>query len=274
MMQNRPQIETKRYPSEDGEVSYLRARNCQCPYDLLFVHGLGADNAWFPDQFETYSLGEHSWIVPDLLGFGQSDKPKRQQAYGMENQAEKLMSLVVEEDVKVLGILAHSMGGPIAVSLIENLARETDVEILGLFYLEGNLDINDAYLSGKIAASEFEEYIPIFYRRLEKIEHENPDLYETTRAIGPFPFWASSVDLVNASRNDELLPRIQKHRNLPLHFVFGAQNRGRFTSEALVKKAALPLSYVPNAGHMMYLDNPEGFWHVIRRHLNRQLDIE
>ena len=181
----------------------------------------------------------------------------------MENQANMLKALVIEEDVKRLVILAHSMGGPIAVSLIESLAHKTDIALLSLIYLEGNLDTNDAYLSGKFAAHTFEEYTQVFQKRLENIEQKDPDLYETTKAVGPFPFWASSVDLVEVSRSNELLPRILEHEDLSLHFIFGEGNRGRFSSEDLVKRAGLPPSYIPDAGHMMYLDNPTDFWPVI-----------
>jgi hypothetical protein len=155
------------------------------------------------------------------------------------------------------------MGGPIAVSLIESLGRRTDISLLSLGYLEGNLDTNDAYLSAKFSAYTFEEYTQVFQKRLENIKQKDPDLYVTTKAVGPFPFWASSVDLVKASRSNELLPRIQQHEDLLLHFIFGEGNRGRFSSEDLVKRAGLPLSYIPGAGHMMYLDNPTNFWPVI-----------
>ena len=263
IIQERPDIEAKRLSTGNGEIRYFRANNSQCSYDVLFIHGLGADKQWFTEQFDTYSLDERSWLVPDLLGFGQSAKPQLQDAYKMNNQAEILMALLIEEGVKNLVILAHSMGGPVAVSLIERLSRQTDIEILSLFYLEGNLDINDAYLSGKFAAYSFEDYTRVFRKRLEIIKNKDHSLYETTKAIGPFPFWASSIDLVKVSKSNELLPRIQECRNLVVYFVFGAHNKGRFSSEELIERAALPLLYIPDAGHMMYIDNPKEFWRVV-----------
>jgi pimeloyl-ACP methyl ester carboxylesterase len=98
-MQRHPSIEDKRFTTGDGAISYFRTSNPQCPYDILFIHGLGADKAWFPDQFESYSLRGHSWLVPDLLGFGESDKPMHQEAYSMENQAKMLEALVIEEGI-------------------------------------------------------------------------------------------------------------------------------------------------------------------------------
>lgn len=262
-MQEDPNIEAKSLATGHGEIKYFRANNSQCPYDILFVHGLGADKEWFPEQFDVHSLDAYSWLIPDLLGFGQSAKPQLQDAYTMANQADILMALLIEEDVKNLVILAHSMGGPIAISLIECVSRLSDIEALGLFYLEGNLDINDAYLSGKFAAYTFEQYALIFQKRLENIRDKDRDLYEATKAIGPFPFWASSIDLVRASKSNELLPRIQKLKNLRIHFIFGERNKGRFSSEELIGNAKLPILYIPNADHMMYLDSPKEFWRVV-----------
>ena len=262
-MQEHPTIETKRFETGNGEIRYFRANNSQCPYDILFIHGLGADKEWFPEQFDEHSLDEHSWLVPDLLGFGQSAKPQLQDAYTMDNQADILMALLIEEGVKNLVILAHSMGGPIAVSLIERVSRQSTIEIFGLFYLEGNLDADDAYLSGKFATHTFEEYAPAFQKRLENIKDKDRDLYQVTKAIGPFPFWASSIDLVKASKSNQLLPRIQKFENLRIYFIFGELNKGRFSSEELIGNATLPILHIPDAGHMMYIDNPREFWRMI-----------
>lgn len=262
-MRQKSPITIGEFATADGDISYYRTQNPQSSYDMLFIHGIGEDKNWFPEQFEKCSLGEVSWLVPDLLGFGESSKPQRQDAYTMSHQAELLEGILDQEGVTRLVVLAHSMGGPIAVSLIESLSLRPDIEVLGLFYLEGNLDINDAYLSGKFAAHTYEAYTQVFKKRLDRLEEANPELYESTRAIGPFPFWASSVDLVRESGSGDLLPRIQKQQQLPTHFVFGLQNKGRFSSEALVRDAGLPLHYVPDAGHMMYLDNPTAFWPIV-----------
>jgi len=257
------EVAEKRLGTRTGDVSYLRWENSNAPFDILFIHGLGADKKWFPQQFEAHPLGAYSWIVPDLLGFGESQKPQAQDAYTMARQADALLEVLTGEKVENLVILSHSMGGPVAVSLIEQLTPEVGIRAHSLFYLEGNLDINDAYLSGKFASYTYEEYTQVFRRRLEKLKVEDPALCRETGAIGPFPFWASSVDLVRVSRSNELLSRIQRCSGIEAFFVFGESNRGRFSSEELIRTAGLPLIYVPDAGHMMYLDNPKAFWRAV-----------
>ncbi len=262
----------KQYQSNFGEISYFRAIDRRQPFDVLFIHGLGADKAWFADQFPAHSLGRYSWLVPDLLGFGTSAKPQAQDAYTMDRQAEILMDLLLEEKVESLVILAHSMGGPIAVSLIELLTQRTTVRATALFYLEGNLDINDAYLSGKFASLPFNEYAEKFRRRLETVKRTDRDLYEAMCETGPLPFWASSVDLLRVSRSGGLLQRIQSRKDLPAVFVFGERNKGRFSSEESITQAGLPVRYVPDADHLMYLDNPKAFWPLIWSEIGPRAD--
>ncbi|MFX0125155.1 MAG: alpha/beta fold hydrolase [Candidatus Hodarchaeota archaeon] len=191
----------------------------------------------------------------------------------MNNQASTLLKLLISENVETLVILAHSMGGPIAISLLEQL-QHTDLKInvLRLFYMEGNLDINDAFFSSKIAKyslQEYKEYFKIWLGNFsEKANDQLKDFLNELRRIGPIPLWASSFDLVSLSESNLLLPRLQaatQVHNCPVHFIFGEENKGLFTSEKLVKKSHLHLTYIPNAGHAMFDDNPEAFWKVIKQ---------
>ena len=44
------------------------------------------------------------------------------------------------------------MGGPIAISLIDKIKNQKieEIKVKGLFYLEGNLDKNDAFFSDMV----------------------------------------------------------------------------------------------------------------------------
>jgi len=253
----------KSIETDYGEIRYHRTVNSNRPCEILFIHGLGADKKWFSEQYPGYGMSRYAWIVPDLLGFGESAKPDIPGAYTMAGPADLVLKILLEKKVRSLAILAHPIGGPVAACLMEKIALETDIRVHALFYLEGNLDENDAYLSGKFAAYSYNEYQAVFQRRLGSLKETDPDLYRETKAIGPLPFWASSVDLVRVSKSGELLPRIIRHPHISLCFVFGNLNKGRFTSEALVTNAGLAVEYIPDAGHMMYLDAPQAFWPMV-----------
>ena len=138
-------INTKFFSTQYGDLEYYQVSNTNQDYGIIFIHGLGGDKEWFKKQYLEYNLNDYSWIVPDLLGYGNSDKPKLEFVYSMKNQAIVLHNLLIEEEITRVVIIAHSMGGPIAISLIEEIMNSRNqnsinIEVLSLFYLEGNLD--------------------------------------------------------------------------------------------------------------------------------------
>ncbi|MBW3534150.1 MAG: alpha/beta hydrolase [Gemmatimonadetes bacterium] len=82
---------------------------------LLLLHGFGASRftwrRWVPEL-----AGRHTLYLVDLKGCGAAPKP-RDGAYGPHDQAELLHRLVVEEDLRELAVLGHSLGGGLALLL-------------------------------------------------------------------------------------------------------------------------------------------------------------
>ena len=78
----------------------------------------------------------------------------------MENQGQYLYNLLLSENVRSVIIIAISMGGPVAISLIDKIKNQLDekIEVKGLIYLEGNLDKNDTFFSSRIAKYPFEQF--------------------------------------------------------------------------------------------------------------------
>ena len=245
-----------------GNLDYYQVKN-DTELTILFIHGLGTSKDWFLEQYEPYTLSTYSWIVPDLLGHGHSSVAEELSAYTMDNQANYLFSLLTEENVDNLVIMGHSMGGPIAISLIEKIIKqaESPIKIKGLLYMEGNLDENDTTFSSKVAeksveefSEEYEQYIQLYPSDFQVILRKN----------GAFPIWASCVGLVDVSKETVLLPRLKKVLTFPVFFIFGENNKGLYSSETLVRKANLPVDYIPDAGHGLHEENPKDFWRIIK----------
>jgi pimeloyl-ACP methyl ester carboxylesterase len=165
----------------------------------------------------------------------------------MKQQASNLQQLLIEEHIKSVLIIAHSMGGAVAIELIEKLALNKQINVKGIVILEGNLDENDTFYSSKIATRSFEEY-------------KN----KTKNKKNAFSLWASSVDLVKVSKKHYLLPKLMKFLDFPAYFMFGAANKGRYTSEKLIENNGLQLIYIPKAGHFIHKENPKSFWSKIK----------
>ena len=263
-------LETNHIDSEYGEIEYYSyIRSSQSPVNL-YIHGLGYHKNWFNDHFLRFELDQYSWIVPDLMGHGNSSRPQTQQAYTMDQQAEYLEGILEREKVSQVRVMAHSMGGPIAISLLELLSNSSsiDIEPILLLYLEGNLDEGDAFFSSKVAEVPFEEYKKNFgpwcERVLETTEEDSMRSWvKALRNAGSFTVWASSRNLVKVSKKGDLFTRLRNSFEGSTYFVFGEKNRGVYSSEELVKKNDMPVLYVPNAGHGMHEDNPSAFWKIV-----------
>jgi len=261
---------TKSLETDFGTIVYYAHTNPLQPMVNLYVHGLGDSRKWFLKHFATYSLDRFSWIIPDLLGHGDSSKSDKAEAYSMDQQAKYLSDILEEEHVKQLSLLAHSMGGPIAVSLIELLAYQSDTITKPklLFYLEGNLDAGDAFFSSQAARMTFSEFKQEFESFCNQIlgdseEEHMVDYIAAFRKAGPFTIWASSKDVAQVSVKGDLLNRLLAHHGLTSYFIFGEKNRGVFSSEKLVRDAKLPLLFIPNAGHGLHTENPSYFWTIV-----------
>ena len=265
---------TKTFLSRKGKIVYHKLAGQNKETVIVYIHGLAPISSLFinrfADQYHYYSLSEYSFIIPNLLGYGKSDKPDNLDSYTMENQGHYLCDLLLSEEVRNVIIIAMSMGGPIAISLIDKMKNHIDkkINIKGLIYLEGNLDKNDTFFSSKIAKYPFEQFKEQFDswidNYIKRSKPENINFWEGFRAMGPYPIWGSAYNVVILSESNRLLPQLQELSDFPMYFVFGERNKGRFTSESLVKKANLPVIYIPNAGHSMRDDNPEGFWEVMK----------
>jgi pimeloyl-ACP methyl ester carboxylesterase len=84
---------------------------------LVLVHGLYTSHRSFEDVIEPLS-GRFHVIVPDLPGFGESEKPSpARYGYGVEAHAEAVADLIAAFGVGRASVLGHAMGGAVAMTL-------------------------------------------------------------------------------------------------------------------------------------------------------------
>ena len=266
-------LKTEFMVTDQGKISYYYYEKEKAHHTILFIHGLGEDKEWFPKLLEKFSLDRYTWIVPDLIGHGESERVDDLALYTMQSQARAIHAILKRKGVKRVAIIAHSMGGPIAVSLIEQLREANGIEPTHLFYLEGNIDNGDAFFSSKVASMTLREYISGFDEWYEHVTRETKeglllDWYKGIGNAGPMSVWASSTDLVSVSKSDEVIGRLKNAITFPSYFFFGEKNKGVYSSEKTLRDAGYQILYVPLAGHSMYLENPEWFWEKIHELLS------
>ena len=97
---------------ENGKISYLSAGEGE---PFLLLHGIpGSAFAW--EKVGQHLAERYQVIIPDLPGFGQSEK--LQDDYYMEGQARALNKFLDTIGIKHLYLGGHDFGGPVAITLM------------------------------------------------------------------------------------------------------------------------------------------------------------
>lgn len=96
---------------------------------VLLLHGIPGSAASF-DTVATALAATHDVIVPDLLGFGGSDRPTGIADLHAVGQAAALAALTDELGLDRYVLVGHDFGGPVAVTLAA--ARPEAVSAIGL----------------------------------------------------------------------------------------------------------------------------------------------
>ena len=242
----------------DCTLSYFYHR-VRKPLTILPIHGLGDSKDYLKGIMSYPELAAYSVLIPDLVGYGNSQPAPQGFIYTMREQAQVAKILI--DSLAIKGdfvLILHSMGGPIGVYLAQLLAPH----VRGIVYAEGNIDFNDCFSSNLVITNyTYDEYL----RRGFQIDLDTmasrgyqPDFVASQAKAGAVTIYHSSEDLVRVSKADTLLGEI-KALAVPVLAVYGEKNKGLWMSERKMG-SLFPLVFIPGAGHVMMVDNPDYFY--------------
>lgn len=128
------QLSGRRFSFRGHSIFYQRAGK---GVPLLLVHGFptaGWDyHKLWPDLIDACDV-----VVPDLLGFGFSAKP-RGHRYDIREQADLCLALLRELDIKRCHLLCHDYGDTVGQELLARHAQQQTPELLSVCMLNGGL---------------------------------------------------------------------------------------------------------------------------------------
>lgn len=211
----------------------------------VYVHGLGSTApAYFAGVATHPALAPRRSLLVDLLGYGLSDRPAAF-GYGLEDQADVLAAALDAARVRGAEVVAHSMGGSIAILLA---ARRTDL-VGRLVVVEANLDPTPRpRIAGWPDESAFaaEGFA-------DALAAAGPEWAATMRLADPVAVHRSERALAAADLRATLaaLP-------MPTVYVQGARS-GPLPGHAELAAAGVDVRVVDGAGHNVMLDAPDGF---------------
>ncbi len=79
---------------------------------VLLLHGNPTWGFLYRDVIPPLLDAGHRVIVPDMIGFGLSEKPAREQAHSLDGHIANLTGLVRQLDLGCLMVVCHDWGGP------------------------------------------------------------------------------------------------------------------------------------------------------------------
>jgi pimeloyl-ACP methyl ester carboxylesterase len=94
---------------------------------LLLLHGLGCDHTTWLPVIEQLAK-KYTVIAPDLLGHGESDKPRAD--YSVGGYANGMRDLLTVLDIDKVTVVGHSLGGGVAMQFAYQFPERTERMIL------------------------------------------------------------------------------------------------------------------------------------------------
>lgn len=103
-------FDKKRFRAAGGELAYVDAGEGSV---VLLLHGFPTSSHLWRDLVPILAP-RYRVIAPDLLGYGDSEKPEDPQALTIRAQAAAMRELLASLDVDDVAIVAHDIGGGVA----------------------------------------------------------------------------------------------------------------------------------------------------------------
>jgi len=241
---------------------------------VLFIHGLGESGRCFFDAFGL--LPGRSLIVPDLLGFGKSEKVETEKDanYSLPRQVEILKALIEYFDLDALTILGHSYGGVVGTYM----CRDDDAGIIkklvnaeGCIARDTLVESSNAMNALKACGYDMEEFGKWLReggfkkRALEDYESASTIKYfDSVIECDPAAFAKTSMELTSRAEgedkdgNNEIS---EAYRDLKVERVYCAGARPVMNStKKYITANGLDLREFSAVSHWIMLDNREEFY--------------
>jgi pimeloyl-ACP methyl ester carboxylesterase len=255
---------------------------------LLLIHGIG-DNSTAWSTVQSKLAQRFTVIAPDLLGHGQSDKPRAD--YSVAAYANGMRDLLGVLDIEKVTVVGHSLGGGVAMQFAYQFPQLVDRLILvgaggvtrdvnialrmaslpmggeALALLRLPLVLPAVQMAGKVAGGVFGS--TALGRELPNVLRILRDLPEPTassaftRTLRAVVDWRGQVVT--------MLDRCYLTESVPVQLIWGDRDVVIPVSHARMAHAAMPgsqLEIFRGSGHFPFHDDPDRFVEVVQRFID------
>ena len=261
---------------------------------LLLIHGIGEDSTtWEPVHAKLAQ--RFTVIAPDLLGHGESDKPRAD--YSLAAFANGMRDLLAVLDIDRVTVVGHSLGGGIAMQfayqypqLVERLvlvgsggitkdvifplrlvAMPMGSEALAMLRVPGAAAA--LQLFGRTAGTV------LGFTRLARDLPEGTRVLARLREPAALSAFTQTLRAVVDGRGQKIsvLDRSYLLQSMPVQLIWGEDDLVIPVSHARIAHEAIPnsrLEIFKNSGHMPYQDQPDRFVEIIERFVDETQPAE
>ncbi|MEV4441826.1 alpha/beta hydrolase [Streptomyces sp. NPDC049577] len=219
----------------------------------VYVHGLGATSpVYFAEVAAHPALAGRRSLLIDLLGFGISDRPTGFD-YTLESHADALAEALTAAGVTGAELVAHSMGGSVAIVLAARHPRLVSRLVL----VDANLDpITPVRGPGSSGIATYTEAEFVGGGWQEVRDAAGPHWWSTMRLAGLEALHRSAVHLTRGT-----VPTMREmllELTIPRTYLVPAAD-GPLPGADRLEAAGVGVVAIPDCGHNIMLDNPETF---------------
>ncbi|MGW7424607.1 alpha/beta fold hydrolase [Streptomyces sp. NPDC054813] len=218
----------------------------------VYVHGLGAASAVYHAHIAARpELSGRRSLFVDLPGHGISDRPAHF-GYTLDGHAAALAAALDAAGVAGAELIAHSMGGSVAVVLAH---RRPDL-VSRLVLTEANLDAYPPPTAGSsgIATYEEDEFVDSGHARV--LDTVGPVWTATMRLADPRALHRSAVGLRSGS--DPVMRTLLEGLTVDRVYLQGELS-GELAGRGRLEASGVRVVTVPGAGHNIMFDRPDAF---------------
>jgi pimeloyl-ACP methyl ester carboxylesterase len=217
---------------------------------VVLIHGAGGNHLYWP--FNLRRLPGYRVYAPDLPGHGKSGSAGEQ---SIEAYAGALLDWLQAVELEQAVLIGHSMGSAIALWLA--LEKPERVTGLGLLGSSARLIVNPALIAGASQADSFLQTVETVIHWSFSAEAPADLTRLAARRMAEVPPGVLYADFLACNAFD-MTARLDEIR-CPTLVVCGAQDKMTPPGQAQFLAAKIPasrLEVVPNAGHMVMLEQP------------------
>jgi pimeloyl-ACP methyl ester carboxylesterase len=255
---------------------------------LLLIHGIG-DNSTTWEAVQDKLAQRFTVIAPDLLGHGQSDKPRAD--YSVAAYANGMRDLLGVLDIERVTVIGHSLGGGVAMQFCYQFPQLVERLILvsaGGVTKDVNIALRLASLpmgGEALALLRLPMVLPVMQvagRVLGKVFGSTGlgrDLPDVLRILADLPEPTASLAFTRTLRAVvdwrgqvvTMLDRCYLTESVPVQLIWGDQDAVLPVNHAAMAHAAMPgsqLEIFRRSGHFPFHDYPDHFVEVVERFID------